>query len=198
MDDPPDKVDCVEQALCDKHGSVEGFLLWYQRWFDGIAYRNRLPYSEWEDTAQEILRTACDQMRRGLYRGDGTLRAWLERIAKGKIADYWRQPNHFTAAIEIDNFSEDSDAIGINLIQRGRTSAQSLVVPPADASSREIVQRALSSLPEEEQLVLILNVRFGFTICEISRILSIPVGTIGRRLRDAKNRFRHAVKRLSC
>jgi RNA polymerase sigma factor (sigma-70 family) len=197
MDDPPGRFDLVEQLLCQECGSVEEFLIWYRNWFAGIAYRHRLPYSEWEDIAQEILRSAFDQMRRGLYRHDGPLPAWLRQIARGKIADYWRQPNLSSTTLEIGQFVEDSEEIGPKLNQRRDLLNQLLVALPADAGVREIVQRALSSLSKEEEKVLILNARLGFTIVEISHILGIPVGTVGRRLRDAKNNFKRIVVKLS-
>jgi RNA polymerase sigma factor (sigma-70 family) len=197
MDDLPDRFDLVEQLLCQECGSVEGFLIWYRNWFAGIAYRHRLPYSEWEDLAQEILRTAFDQMRRGLYRHDGSLPAWLRQIAKGKIADYWRQPELSSATLEIGHYVEDNEEIGPQPNRHGSPLDQLLVALPSDAGAREIVQRALSSLSNEEEMVLILNAHHGFTIVEISHILGIPMGTVGRRLRDAKNNFKRIVVMLS-
>jgi len=61
---------------------------------------------------------------------------------------------------------------------------------PPDPQMREVVERALSSLPEEQREVVILHVFEGLTFTETGELLRISADTAASRFRYAREKLR--------
>ena len=62
---------------------------------------------------------------------------------------------------------------------------------------RQVLQRILELMPEEQRAVFILFELEGMTVSEIAQALAIPQGTVGSRLRRARHKFRMALEERS-
>ncbi|MBN1608284.1 MAG: sigma-70 family RNA polymerase sigma factor [Polyangiaceae bacterium] len=62
---------------------------------------------------------------------------------------------------------------------------------------RQALQRILESMPDEQRAVFILFELEGLTSSEIAQALGIPPGTVGSRLRRARNKFHAALRQPS-
>lgn len=177
----------VEKVANGDREAAELFLYRCQLWAGQLARMSSLPKQEWGDIANEALLTALGQMRRGMFRGDASFQTWVERIIRGKIADYWRASGNSQAGLiplesALDEYQQE--------VERNVSLIQSLALRKTDEETRLMVRQALRAMSRQHAMVLLLNVREGYSTVEISQRLDLPQGTVGRKLAEAKKQFR--------
>ncbi|MEO8180121.1 MAG: RNA polymerase sigma factor [Deltaproteobacteria bacterium] len=94
---------------------------------------------------------------------------------------------------------------------RRRQSAQELLLgplalqtePPPDAEqllagkqSRQVLDRVLEQMPEDQRAVFVLYELEGFSVPEIAELLELPLGTVASRLGRGRDKFSKAAARL--
>ena len=150
----------------------------YGRFLYSVAYRLTGNADDAQDLVQEVLL----RVRRGLgtYR-PGSMEGWLSRIATNVFLDEMRR--------------------------RGRRPVQSmpanidLAAPPAlpadQALAAEVldddVQVALSGLPEEYRVAVVLCDVVGLSYSEIAEALGVPSGTVRSRIHRGRALLRDAL-----
>ncbi|HEV2488253.1 MAG TPA: sigma-70 family RNA polymerase sigma factor [Candidatus Acidoferrales bacterium] len=138
-----------------------------------VARRLTLDPGTAEDLVQETLFLAWrgfDQFQRGT-----NARAWLFRILFNAFYGQGRKLRSTPQIISLDASESDTPA----------------EIPAAISHIDAIeVSNALHQLSEEHRTVLLLGVVEGFTCEEMSRILSIPIGTVMSRLSRARQALR--------
>ncbi len=150
--------------------------------FELIARCSGVPMQDCEDVAQEALVAATGQIRRKMFRGESSLGTWLEAIVRGKIVDYKRLRHKHLRPIDGVPHAVPSDG------PSDRRHELSSGWPDYEVAIS--VRHALSQLPRQHRVVLVMNRVVGLTIEEISQRVGWPPGTVGRVLADAKRRFR--------
>jgi len=65
----------------------------------------------------------------------------------------------------------------------------------SQAQQEALVQRAIARLSQERRLVLVMVEYNGMSGVEVARILDTPVGTVWRRLHEARAELRRALER---
>jgi len=123
-----------------------------------------------EDAAQETFIRAWQNLPN--YRPQMHLRSWLYRIAFNAGMDMLRKNRR----IHPDNIDEMP-------LTNGEPGLESLVSQQERAN---LVQKAISSLPDASRAVLVLREYEGLSYQEISSTLDIPVGTVMSRLNYAR------------
>lgn len=187
MPSHPDDLAFVEKVLGGDRDAAELFLYRCQLWTGQLAQMSGLPKQEWGDIANEALLTALGQMQRGLFRGDSSFQTWVEKIIRGKIADYWRARGNSQAGLiplesALDDYQQE--------VERNVALIHSLALRKPDEEMRLMVREALRAMSRQHAMVLLLNVREGYSTVEISERLDLPQGTVGRKLAEAKREFR--------
>lgn len=129
-----------------------------------------------EDARQEAF---VDLLRGiGSFRGDARLSTWLFRIAI-RAASRVRGRRQAGQAVQLD----DHTPVGHD-------------DPVARSIERENATRLLAAidrLPAQQRVVLGLASLQGMAHAEIAAVLGIPVGTVGSRLHEARERLRAAL-----
>jgi len=136
-----------------------------------------------QDTVQEVLLAAIQQIRDGRFRAESSVATWLQAILRHKIVDYWRA--HFrrdAALVSIESFSSVSQMAGTT----GPLS-------PEDLDAALEVREVLAELPDDLLSILLLNETEGWTIAEIAATMKMRPGTVGRKLAEAKEMFRQKI-----
>jgi RNA polymerase sigma-70 factor (ECF subfamily) len=150
--------------LCwDSHKEAFDKLIdrYYRLIFDFVEARVR-DFHAAEDIVQEIFFRAY--MELGRCREPSKFAGWLFMIAKDRCYKWIRKHRkHFHVSIEGLKEGSLSD---IRTEQTG------------DTQMRLDIQDAISSLPDEQQLILTLKYKEGLSCEEIATILARPVGTI--------------------
>jgi len=123
-----------------------------------------------EDAAQETFIRAWQNLPS--YRPQTPFRNWLYRIAFNAGMDMLRKEKRILP----------DDIEDMNLTD-GKPGLESLV---SQNERTDMVQRAISSLPDASRAVLILREYEGLSYQEISSTLDIPVGTVMSRLNYAR------------
>jgi len=125
------------------------------------------------DLAQEVFIRVYQNIA-SLKQPEG-FRAWFFTICRNVLIDYQRREK---------------------CEQRTRSiAASSASCSPAHiAESRQNVQNALNSLPENQKEVIELKYFWDLTLEEVARTLEIPLGTIKTRLTAARKRLMDLLK----
>lgn len=148
-----------------------------------LARRDLFRGNDAEDLVQDVLAAALVALRKGVFKGEGTIGAWLAAILRGKRIDAHRRGARDPASLA---FRESTVA------SQPRREIGSVPGPVRDINVVLEVRQVLGVLPPLHRAVLILNQVDGFTTQEIAARLRRPPGTIGRVLAEAKQRFRQA------
>jgi RNA polymerase sigma-70 factor (ECF subfamily) len=143
-------------------------LLWFAR-IMGV------PGQDCADVVQDVFLAAIHEIRLGKFRGDSSLITWMDGILKNKIKDLWRSLARYRGVFApLEPSGEDEP------LQEYATS------PPGRWDEHIDVSGMLARMPTDLRLVLLMNEREGLTVDEISRRLNKPMGTVGRKLAEAK------------
>ncbi len=117
-------------------------------------------------------------------RAEGAQGAWIRRIATNLCLDYLRKRKSTPPTFSIDaRQSENSDQMQTWEIA-DPTNEPELIFTVKDR--REMLMRAVNSLPEEYRMVVQLHHLEEMRVDEIAEIMGVPTGTIKSRLSRAR------------
>jgi len=128
-----------------------------------------------EEVAQDALLRAYRQFHR--LRNPARFRSWLVRISFRLALDRWRSKNR-----------REARETAWSQPAAGSASLTTEQIAAANEFQARL-ERALDELPEKFRLVLILSAIQGYTLEEVSSLLSVPVGTVKSRLFFARKQL---------
>ncbi len=118
------------------------------------------------------------------FRGQSAFYTWVFRIVVNLAMDRQRQRGARARALGSEPVPEE---------EWGRTLPDREAGPDLLASraqQRELIRRALDSLPPHHRTIIMLSDIEGLTYREIAEVLGIPLGTVMSRLHNARKRLR--------
>ncbi len=132
--------------------------------------------------AEDVVQDACVRAFGAIQTIRSTdARAWLLAIVRN-TAFTWIAKNRPKAVVTTDDEGVFEQA-GLEMIEP-QASPEAILIEKADA---EHLHRAIAALPLSYREVLVLREIEGLNYQEISRALSIPIGTVMSRLARARN-----------
>jgi len=187
---PTDVSEIVARA---KQGDQEAFDLLVERFAPqvyAVSFRILGSREEAEDCVQEAFLRAFKAL--GKFRGEAAFSTWLYRVAVNVANDAARRNrNRPLSASELASANPDGEAPDLDrLADDSSDPAASPEQQAVRAERKEIIVRAVRSLPEHQRTVIILYDIQGLSYDEIARVLHTRVGTVKSRL----NRARLALK----
>ena len=132
------------------------------------------------EDAEDLVQEACLRAWRsfaGFRGGDG--RTWLLTIVRNTCYTWLRENGRQSLAVE---FNEDLHSEDVQVPEAERLLAE--------ISHRQTLEEALQELPAEFREAIVLRELEGLSYKEISKIASVPVGTVMSRLARARTRLR--------
>lgn len=135
-----------------------------------------------EDVAQQVFLKAYVSIRRFDMRS--AFSTWLYKIAVNECWDYLRKKKVRPLSYEAD-LSEEQ----VRHIEQFVSTGSDAENPSDRAELREIVERLLSDLSEEDRTMLVMKESQGFAVEEIGSMLSLNVNTVKVRLFRARRRL---------
>lgn len=120
---------------------------------------------------------------------EALLRAWNRR-------DTLREPAYFSTWLNRILINECKTILRRRRRERTLSTAPVITVEPPDEQSLALRQ-ALFSLPDKYRIPLILNLLEGYTLKEVSTLLSLPLGTVKTRVARAKHKLEQEVSDLA-
>ena len=149
----------VRQILAKERGAFDEF---YQRYvprlYRAICYACSSRQEDAEDILQETMLAAIRSLKR--FHGKSSLYTWLYAIARHKIQDYYRRGSRRKAHLS----PTPPDDFEI-LLSDSSPSPESLVI------HRDMLQRALATLPVHYRIALIGKYVDGFSVKELAVIM---------------------------
>jgi len=129
-----------------------------------------------DDLAQEVFVRAWRSLR--TFRGESLFRTWLHRVAINVVRTSQAKRGLWTRLFTSD--SQDSVP--------ERASGEE----PLDAvlARRQVIDRALATLPEELRVAVTLRDLQGLDYKEIADLIGVPVGTVESRIFRARQKLK--------
>ena len=146
----------------------------YEAVVRNVAYWYVRDHGAAEDVAQETFLIAA--RRATAFRGDGTVRSWLLRIAVRRALD------------ELRRRARKSE---VALTEHAPESTR----PHEGLHVKWELDDALSTLAPEKRAALVLREVEGLSYREISEALGWPIGTVGTQLHRARMELRDALEK---
>lgn len=178
--------------ICQR--DAEAFEVLSRRYRESI-YRHILALmhdaSAAEDLVQEVFLRIWTHAEQ--WHGDGTLHAWLFRIATNLALNYLRSvQRRRQQALELpdDPWSEDDESNIPSWMVDHTQPGPDVVVEQGERS--RLFQQLVNGLPAEKRAVLYLVHDADMNIRQVAEMLGIPEGTVKSRLHYATRRLAHA------
>lgn len=159
--------DLVRQA---QSGDAEAYTELVRRFQDAVyaaAYQQVLDADSARDIAQEAFVRAYQAL--GKLRRPEAFPAWIVRICRNLATDWLRRPERRWVPLDETAWSESDLA--------------------ATVAARDLVNRALATLPEDNRLALSLFLVNGYTYNEVAALTGAPVSTVKGRIERAKGKL---------
>jgi len=165
----------VEAAAAGSRDAFDELVRRYQTAIVNLVRALTSGRGDADDLAQEVFVRAWKSLR--TFRGDSTFRTWLHQVAINVVRTsrvrQGRMMRVFRQAAETD-------------LEPAATEE------PADArlARRQIIERALASLPEDLRMAVTLRDLQGLDYREIAAALDVPIGTVESRIFRARQRLK--------
>lgn len=143
-----------------------------------------------EDVAQQVFLKVYLSLGRFDLRS--SFSTWLYKITVNECWDLLRKKKARRLVYEADMGEEQARQV---------SAVEGDAAGPADAfqraEARQLVERLLAHLPEEERAMLVLKEAEGFSVEEIGELLGMNVNTVKVRLFRARRKLAEAYRRMA-
>ena len=130
-----------------------------------------------DDIFQETFVKAITTIRQGRYNEEGKFSAWICRIARNLIVDYFRQ--------EKTEASVSTDDGTVDILNRKELADETVEDAIIDLQIEEDVRRLVGQLPQEQRRVLEMRYYEGLSFKEIAEQTGVSINTALGRMRYA-------------
>jgi RNA polymerase sigma-70 factor, ECF subfamily len=134
-----------------------------------------------DDLAQEVFVRAWRSLR--TFRGDSAFRTWLHRVAINVVRTSQTRRARLLRVFVPFGGTGEPDAPPPEAPDVGERVDDAL-------ARRQIVERALATLPEDLRLAVTLRDLQGLDYKEVAAALGVPIGTVESRIFRARQRLR--------
>jgi RNA polymerase sigma-70 factor (ECF subfamily) len=141
-----------------------------------------------EDLAQEIFVRAWRSI--SSFRSDSTFRTWLFGIAINVVRTHRGKRSRLRRLF----WSPPKDDPNVNVDALERASVDDGIEAPL--AMREVIDRALATLPEDMREAVVLRDVQGLDYREIAEALGLPLGTVESRIFRGRQRLRPLLEPL--
>ena len=130
-----------------------------------------------DDIFQETFVKAITTIRQGRYNEEGKFSAWICRIARNLIVDYFRQ--------EKTEASVSTDDGTVDILNRKELADETVEDAIIDLQIEEDVRRLVGQLPQEQRRVVEMRYYEGLSFKEIAEQTGVSINTALGRMRYA-------------
>lgn len=139
-----------------------------------------------EDIFQETFVKAVMTIRQGRYNEVGKFSAWITRIARNLIIDYFRQ--------EKAEASVSTDDDNYDVLNRRELSEGTVEDMMIDSQIRADIRKIIMHLPDSQREVLMMRYYKNLSFKEIAELTGVSINTALGRMRYAILNLRRVAK----
>lgn len=175
-----------------EQSSVENLFAKYSGLVFNVAYRFLQDREDAEDITQDVFLQVYKSLKH--FRGESQISTWLYRITVNLSLNFQRKRKYrqwFSSDRRTDDSSEADDEMDI-----AGSREENPVTIMERKEVNQIVQDAISSLPEKQRVALILFRYEGLSYEEISEIMKVSVASLESRLHRAKQTLARKLLRI--
>ena len=130
-----------------------------------------------EDIFQETFVKAITTIRQGRYTENGKFSAWISRIARNLVIDYFRQEKT-EAAVSSDDENYD-------VLNRKELSEETIEDAMIDSQIKADIRKLIRHLPKSQRQVLVMRYYRNLSFKEIAEATGVSINTALGRMRYA-------------
>lgn len=165
-------------------GAFDELVAHFEKRVFNFAYRIAGNYDGANDVAQEAFIRVFNSIQ--TFRGDANFTTWIYRIVTNVYLDERKKAKSHRLT-SLDEYIElDENSVTRQIVDESPTPDQLVEHKERDS----VVQKAISSLPDYQRIIVTLYHTQNRSYEEIADILKLPIGTVKSRL----NRARLALK----
>ena len=130
-----------------------------------------------EDIFQETFVKAITTIRQGRYTENGKFAAWINRIARNLVIDFFRQEK-----IEASVSADDDNFDILNRKEPSEDTVEDLII---DRQIRDDLRKLIRHLPKSQRQVLVMRYYRNLSFKEIAEATGVSINTALGRMRYA-------------
>ena len=130
-----------------------------------------------EDIFQETFVKAITTIRQGRYTENGKFAAWINRIARNLVIDFFRQEK-----IEASVSADDDNFDILNRKELSEDTVEDLII---DRQIRDDLRKLIRHLPKSQRQVLVVRYYRNLSFKEIAEATGVSINTALGRMRYA-------------
>ncbi len=174
-----------DQALIERsrRGDINAFdqlVRRYERSVFNTAYRLTGSYDDASDIAQEAFVRAWNNLKS--FRGDSAFSTWIYRIVTNVFLDDRKRKR----ARPSRSLEEEMELDESSVARQFEDPAPGPEALAEGDERRRLLERAISTLPEAQRVMVVLYHTQGLAYDEIAEITGLPMGTVKSRLNRAR------------
>lgn len=130
-----------------------------------------------EDIFQETFVKAITTIRQGRYTENGKFSAWISRIARNLVIDFFRQEKTESAV--------SSDDENFDVLNRKELSEDTIEDVMIDSQIKADIRKLIRHLPKSQRQVLVMRYYRNLSFKEIAEATGVSINTALGRMRYA-------------
>lgn len=183
MSTEPDEV-LVKQAQEGNRAALCELIRRYERKTYNLAFRLMGNHADASDAAQEALVRVYTRIDR--FRGDAAFSTWLFRVVTNTCLDELRRRGRLNCASLDEPVNTDEGLVP----RQGAVDYDTPLDQVQRGEVQEAVQRAISRLPDDYRVVVVLRDLQEYSYQQIAVYLGTSLGTVKSRLHRARQALR--------
>ena len=171
----------MRRTAAKDHGAFKILVDRFQGRVLGLCSRLLSHSQNAEDIAQDVFFQVYKSS--GTFRGDCRVSTWIYRIALNRCRNFNRDNRKFGSWVELRRGLKTEDESGPGFMApEGDAPASAW----SGSETRELIRKAVGSLPEKQKTMLILHKFEGRSYQEIAEIMDVSLPTVESCLHRAK------------
>lgn len=189
MEDTGEKL-LIERCKGGETAAFDALFRRYEKRVYNLAYRLSANYDEANDISIDTFVRVYQAIR--LFRGEANFSTWLFRIVTNVYLDRRKRAQN-KQHLSLEEYIELEENSVARQIENPAPSPGAV----AELQERhEMLQRAITSLPDYQRAMIVLYHQEGLSYEEIASVMTLPIGTVKSRLNRARLTLREKLEPL--
>lgn len=174
----------IEQACAGDLAAFEQVMICSERRVIRVAWRILGNEADARDAAQEVFMRLYKHLHH--FKREQDFDAWLYRITVNVCRDIWRKRRKPGGSAEWASLETEHEQGSLETL----ASSDDVEATTLLAQKREMIRRALETLPEKERVAIVLRDLEGFSTGEVAHLLGTRPATVRSQISMARQKIK--------